>query len=103
MITASFVKKNGNYCGFRVSGHSGYSEAGSDIVCAAVSAMVGLTVNIITEDLGIDALLETDEENALIAMKLSSTDASANAVLSGLEREISNLASDYPKNVRVVK
>ncbi|MBQ3230468.1 MAG: ribosomal-processing cysteine protease Prp [Clostridia bacterium] len=103
MITASFKKKNGNICGFRVSGHSGYAEAGSDIVCAAVSAMVMLTVNIITEDLGIQASLETDEENALIAMSLSSTDKAAIAVLSGLEREISNLAADYPKNVRVIK
>jgi uncharacterized protein YsxB (DUF464 family) len=25
--------------GFRISGHSGYSEEGSDIVCAAVSAL----------------------------------------------------------------
>jgi uncharacterized protein YsxB (DUF464 family) len=30
----------GQVIGIRVSGHSGYAESGSDIVCAAVSAVV---------------------------------------------------------------
>ena len=37
MIKVVFYKSNGNYYGFRESGHSGYDEAGKDIVCAAVS------------------------------------------------------------------
>ena len=30
----------GNYTGFLVRGHAGYAAAGSDIVCAAVSALI---------------------------------------------------------------
>ncbi len=102
MITASFTKKNGNYCGFRISGHSGYAESGSDIVCAAVSSTVIFSVNLITEDFGIEAEVETNEENALIALRLSSPNETANAIIAGLEREIFNLAGEYPKNVRVI-
>lgn len=31
--------EDGSICGFTVKGHSGYAEAGSDIICAAVSAL----------------------------------------------------------------
>jgi len=34
--------EDGRITGFSVSGHSGYAEAGQDIVCAAVSAVVGM-------------------------------------------------------------
>jgi uncharacterized protein YsxB (DUF464 family) len=40
MITAKLFQNNeGVNCGFEIEGHSGYSEEGSDIICAAVSAL----------------------------------------------------------------
>lgn len=40
MITITLVHdKEHRITGFRATGHSGYSEEGSDIVCAAVSAL----------------------------------------------------------------
>jgi uncharacterized protein YsxB (DUF464 family) len=102
MITASFFKKNGKIQKFSVSGHSGYSEQGSDIVCAAVSSMVMLTVNVITEDLGVPCSLKVKEESALIELALGDENDFAHILLSGLERELSNLTSDYPENVRVI-
>ena len=44
MITITVFKHQDQYRGFRSSGHAGYAEEGSDIICAAVSA---LTVNAI--------------------------------------------------------
>ena len=35
----------GQYLGFRCTGHAGYAQAGRDIVCAGVSALVINTVN----------------------------------------------------------
>ena len=49
MIQAKFYKKNGKFSGFRVSGHAGYADAGEDIVCAAVSSAVQLTVNLLSD------------------------------------------------------
>ena len=40
MIRADFYDQEGRITGFSVSGHSGYAEAGADVVCAAVSAAV---------------------------------------------------------------
>ena len=41
--------------GFRVTGHAGYAESGSDIVCAGVTTAVQLVANGITECAGIIA------------------------------------------------
>ena len=40
-----YHKKNGSYEEFISKGHAGYAEAGQDIVCAAVSALIINTVN----------------------------------------------------------
>ena len=42
MTKVTIFKQQGLYKGFEVSGHSGYADAGEDIVCAAISA---LTIN----------------------------------------------------------
>lgn len=53
MIRVRAVKKHGRYRSFMIDGHAGYAEAGEDIVCAAVSALVINAINSIeqfTED-----------------------------------------------------
>ena len=45
MITIKVRKKKGSYEEFISKGHAGYAEAGQDIVCAAVSALIITTVN----------------------------------------------------------
>ena len=41
MTHVSVIKtRNGDYIGFNCIGHSGYAEAGEDIVCAAISVLV---------------------------------------------------------------
>jgi len=102
MITASFSEKNGKFYKFRISGHSGYAESGSDIVCAAVSSMAMLTMNNITDSFAIPASVSADEEGPVIDFELKSDDERGCALIAGLEREISILAEDYPKYVRVI-
>ena len=45
MITITVKKRKNDYVDFRSKGHAGYAEAGQDIVCAAVSALIINTVN----------------------------------------------------------
>ena len=46
MIQAVFyMYPDKTYRGFSVSGHAGYENAGKDIICASVSALVINTVN----------------------------------------------------------
>ena len=49
MIKVNLYFKDEVLWRFRVAGHSGYAEAGADIVCSAVSLLVFNTVNSITE------------------------------------------------------
>ncbi|MBQ9898202.1 MAG: ribosomal-processing cysteine protease Prp [Ruminococcus sp.] len=49
MIKARFFQSGGFLTGFEVSGHAGFAESGKDIVCAAVSSAVQLTVNLLDE------------------------------------------------------
>ncbi len=102
MIKASFIKKNGKFVNFRVSGHSGYSEQGSDIVCAAVSSMVMLVINTATEDFGVKASVIIEEENAVIDFTPDNADERAHLIISGLLRELKALENDFPKNVSVI-
>ncbi len=44
---AIYQNENKECVGFRTEGHAGYSEEGSDIVCAAVSVLVLNTINAI--------------------------------------------------------
>lgn len=40
MITVNFYKHNGEYSKVECYGHAGFDDAGKDIICAAVSALV---------------------------------------------------------------
>ena len=55
MTTVRLIKNGGNIVGFDVSGHSGYADEGSDIVCAAVSSVVEFTESLINDSFGANA------------------------------------------------
>lgn len=45
MTTVLIKKTDDGYKGFTCTGHAGYAESGSDIVCSAVSVLVINTIN----------------------------------------------------------
>ena len=47
MTTIIFYKSEGFYYGFEEQGHTGYGEAGDDILCSALSSMTMLIINAI--------------------------------------------------------
>ena len=58
-----YRNKNNNIYGFKLSGHAGYSEEGSDIVCSAVTILVFNTVNCIEEFTEEPFSCDIDEKN----------------------------------------
>ncbi len=54
------------YTGFECTGHSGYSEAGSDIVCAAISTAVQYCINCGEKIDQVPMQLTVDQDAALI-------------------------------------
>ena len=103
MITVRLIKNGNIAIGFDVSGHSGYAESGSDIVCAAVSSAVGLAETIINDSLKLSANVSIDPETARVSLELSSGNDEGSAVLSGFERHVRGIAEEYPKYIKVLE
>ncbi len=72
MTNITFFKRNGVYYGFRETGHSGFADAGEDIVCAALSAMTMLIVNTVEVAYGTDVEYTIDEDTTDITVKIPS-------------------------------
>ncbi|MBO5415502.1 MAG: ribosomal-processing cysteine protease Prp [Clostridia bacterium] len=47
MTKIVFFRSGGVYYGFEEQGHTGYGDAGDDVLCAAISAMTMLIINTI--------------------------------------------------------
>ncbi len=103
MITVKILKHGEKFAGFDVSGHSGYAESGSDIVCAAVSSAVSLCEEIISSGFGAKAQVSVFEENARVVLKLSEEAVSCERVLSSFAACMKSLSEDYPKNIEVLE
>ena len=92
--------------GFSVSGHSGYAEAGQDIVCAAISAVVGMAEATINDVCGAKAKVRVKEEDARITLTLPAIcdeEESVQAVLAGLLLYLCNLRDEYPDYIEVLE
>ena len=107
MTTVTFHSGSGRIDGFLVEGHSGYAETGADIVCAAVSAAVGLTECTINEVLGLGAPVKAREETARISLKLPAGLSEENEytcqnLLTGMMVYLQAMGSEYPENLIVL-
>lgn len=97
MIRSTFKKSGGRFISFSVSGHSGYGDSGSDIVCAGVSSAVMLICNAITEVFKIkaDVAVKKDE----ISLKLIDKSEEGGALIESLALHLNSLREDYPENI----
>ena len=105
MTAVTFFRDGASLAGFRANGHSGYAQEGSDIVCAAVSALTQ------TAELGLRKVAKArakvvlDEDNASLEVRLLETDGqawqAAQVILRTLEEGILDIEQQYPEFVRV--
>ena len=101
MIQVTVHKKNQRIVSFEMTGHANYSEHGSDIVCAGVSALAITTVNNIEKLAGYQPIVEVDEvEGGYLYMEVvegltkeqeHTTQILLNSLLLGLE----DIQSEY--------
>ena len=106
MTRCEFVTENDRITGFSVSGHSGYSEAGADIVCAAISAVVSMAEATINDVCGAKAKVRVKEEDARITLTLPAScdeEDSVQAVLAGMMIYLCSLRDDYPDYIEVLE
>ncbi len=106
MIRVEFFDQEGRISGFSVSGHSGYAEAGADVVCAAVSAAVTFADATIRDVLGESAKTKVDEGSATVILTLPArcdNEEAVQAVLTGMMLTLGALRDDYPDYIEVME
>ena len=69
MTKIVFFRRDGLFYGFEERGHSGYADAGNDILCAALSAMTMLILNTIEISFAGDVEYEIDDKATRISVK----------------------------------
>ena len=107
MTRCEFFPENERITGFSVSGHSGYSEAGSDIVCAAISAAVAMAEATINDVCGAKAkvrIKEGDDNRVTLMLPVSCDEEdSVQAVLAGMMIYLCSLRDEYPDYIEVLE
>ena len=106
MTRCEFFTEGDRITGFSISGHSGYAEAGQDIVCAAISAVVTMAEATINDVCGAKAKVRVKEEDARVTLTLPATceeEESVQAVLAGMLLYLCNLRDEYPDYIEVLE
>ena len=106
MTKCEFFRENERITGFSISGHSGYAEAGQDIVCAAISAVVTRAEATINDVCGAKAKVRVKEEDARITLTLPAScdeEESIQAILAGMLLTLCSLRDDYPDYIEVLE
>ena len=105
MTKVEIFRKNGNIIGYKASGHSGYSEQGSDIICSAISTSLQMTLIGIQEVLKLkvdfkinDGFLDVDLKNISLD-KLTQT----NILTEAMAIFLKELTKQYPKYIRLAE
>ena len=111
MTKVVFYRSGGVFYGFEECGHSGYADAGNDILCAALSAMSMLIINTVEVAYASDVDYEIDEGATRIVVKSKSAlpeyeeDERKRYAISGLFMsyfyQLNDLVEEYYENLSV--
>ena len=106
MTRCEFFTEGDRITGFSISGHSGYAEAGQDIVCAAISAVVTMAEATINDVCGAKAKVRVKDEQARISLTLPVScdeEDAVQAVLAGMMLTLCSMRDDYPDYIEVLE
>ena len=67
MTKIEIFKQKGNIKGYVISGHSGYAEEGSDIVCSAVSSLSQMVCVGLENVLNLNPIIKIENKNAFLS------------------------------------
>ena len=103
---AFYREPGGTLVGYRAEGHTCYAEAGSDIVCAAVSALTQATLNGLQSVLKAPVISTIDDRSASLEAILApeATEEQrrqAQLLLRTLLEGLQAIERSYPRNVRI--
>ncbi len=107
MVRIYIFRKNTKIVGFRGEGHSGYAKHGSDIVCAALSALTQNAVLGIVETLKINAKFEYQDGFLSLDLKNIELDQKsrdyADVILETLVKTLHGVENEYSAYFKLIE
>ncbi|MCL6631624.1 MAG: ribosomal-processing cysteine protease Prp [Alicyclobacillus herbarius] len=101
MIVCDVTEVGGRIERFRLRGHAGYAEAGSDIVCAAVSALVTNAVNSCEGLLKLKPNCEDDGNRFECRLGTLAARSDVQLLFRSMVFGLQQISEQYPKHVKV--
>ena len=98
MTTLTLLYKERQPIGFRCEGHSGYAEAGEDIVCAAISSITQFCINVAEQ---FELPIQYNVDEALLQCSVEHPDAIFTGLIDALKKSATELSEDYPEYIRL--
>ena len=101
-----FRKGRAFISGFKVEGHSGYSEKGSDIVCSAITTATMTAVNGITDVVGVRARTKVRDGflECILPDKLSATEEyGVNILMNSMYLTLKNIEQQYKDYIVIIE
>ncbi len=107
MTTVTVRRDERGVRGLCVSGHAGYAQSGSDIVCAAASVLITTCANAMESVAKVTPVLEVSQEPARIVVSLPKAlspecEHDARLVLQTCLTGFEDIAAQYPKYLQII-
>ena len=108
MTTITFRMEGDRITGFDSQGHSGYAEAGADIVCAGITSAIRLVESTVNDVMGLCASVKVREKETRISFRLpgglsAPAESTCQNLLTGLMVYLTQLHDEYPENIEVME
>ena len=108
MTTITFRMEGDRITGFDSQGHSGYADAGADIVCTGITSAIRLVEATVNDVLGLAASVKVRESDTSISFRLPgglapTAESTCQALMTGLMVYFAELHDEYPDNIEVME
>ena len=101
MTRVLIFKKKDRISGFEISGHTGYAEEGSDIVCSAVSSVSQMALLGIKDVLKLNIFFEISDGFLKLSLGKNVENESAQVLLKSMEKSLREIQKEYGNYVKL--
>lgn len=103
MTTIRLFYDGSRIYGVEAKGHTGYADAGKDIVCAGVSVLVQTALLALDKVAG--AVIQKQEGEGYLRYRVTSTDTktleASDIILKSIKVGLADIASEYPSHIKL--
>ena len=106
MINITIIKKNQDIITIEVKGHSGYAQAGSDIVCSAISVLTQNLINSLIELVKISPVYVINDDMPYLSVSIPQglngrAFQDSQLLMRSAELGIRDVANSYKKYIKI--